>query len=64
LKEGLEFLTNLLNKFSEIKVVGAQDDEEIDSLEHVALFHKEKLFVCSPSWANKLEETDKNMLYL
>lgn len=45
-------------------MVGAQEDEEIDSLEHVALFHQEKLFACSPSWANKLEEVDKSLLHL
>mgnify|MGYP000947225367 CR=1 FL=1 len=33
-----KFIGDILSKFSEIKVLGAGDDEEIDSLEHVALF--------------------------
>ena len=41
----------MLQKFSEIKVLGAGDDEEIDSLEHVALFDQDlKLITCSTNW--------------
>ena len=64
LKDSLDFVTEVLNKFNEIKVIGAQEDEEIDSLEHVALYHKDKLFACSPSWQNKIDQKDKSLIHI
>ena len=62
--EAKAFIQNVLEKFSQISVLGALEDEEIDSLEHLALFHHGKLLTCSPSWDSKIHEVDKTLLYL
>jgi hypothetical protein len=62
--EAKAFIQNILEKFSQISVLGALEDEEIDSLEHLALFHEDKLLTCSPCWDSKIHEVDKTLLYL
>lgn len=64
LVDSKQFIQSILKQFAEIKVIGAQENEEIDSLEHVALFHRDKLLTCSPSWDAKIHETDQVFLQL
>ena len=52
------------DKFNEVKILGAQDGEETDSLDYIALFHEDKLLACSEAWDQRLHEVDKNMLYI
>ena len=52
------------DKFNEVKILGAQDGDETDSLDYIALFHSSKLLACSEAWDQRLHEIDKNMLYL
>ena len=58
-----QFVIDILTKFVEIKVLGAGEDEEIDSLEHVALFDKnQKLITSSTSWHHGIHHFDKLLL--
>ena len=38
------------DKFNKFKILGAQDGEETDSLDYIALFHEDKLLACSEAW--------------
>ena len=58
------FVKALLSKFSEVKQFGAKDGEEIDSLEHVCLFHQDKVVSCSSSWAKGLHNVDRALIYV
>jgi hypothetical protein len=64
LEEPKCFIRNIMDKFCRISVVGALEDEEIDSLEHLALFHGSSLVTCSAAWDSKIHPTDKTLLYL
>ena len=45
-----QLINALLQKFAMIKVPGALDDGEIDSLQYIALFCGEKLVTASSDW--------------
>lgn len=64
LRTSLDFLTELLNRFNEIKILGANDDEEIDSLEHAALFYQDAFLASSPFFLNSINAVDRMMLHL
>lgn len=53
-----------MTKFSNIKVFGAGDDGEVDSLEHVALFDGDQLLACSKSWHQTIHQVDKTLLHI
>lgn len=57
-------ITLIEEKFFQVKIIGAQDNEETDSLEYIAIFNDEKLMACSEAWDQRLHEVDKNMLYM
>ena len=60
----LNFLTELLNRFHQIKAIGASELQEVDSLEHVALFYQHQLVCCSQSWLLNINPMDRTMLHL
>ena len=60
LKGGQDFVADLLKKYQNIQVLGS--NQEVDSLEHVALFRDSKLLVCSPNWLSMLDDQDKCLI--
>ena len=58
------FIKALLSKIIEVKQFGAKEDEEIDSLEHVCLFHQDKVVSCSSSWFQGLHNVDRTLIYV